>query len=120
MDENTKKQLDLIGFNLRRYRTNAKLTQKQVAERAGISVSHYANLERGNKSMSAWTLHALADALNVSADLLLYEENCDPHVQNICHLLRGKSDDTAITAENMIRTLLDRFPAKDKGAAPDE
>jgi len=120
MDENTKKQLDLIGFNLRRYRTNAKLTQKQVAEQAGISVSHYANLECGNKSMSAWTLRSLAEALNVSADLLLYEGNCDLHIQNIRHLLYGKSEDTVIAAENMIRTLLDHFPAKDKGAAPEE
>lgn len=113
MDANTKKQLDLIGRNLLRYRTDAKLTQKQVAERAGISTSHYANLERGSKPMSAWTLHALADALNVSADLLLYEENYDPHVQNICHLLHGKSQDTVVAAENIVRTMLDHFPAKD-------
>lgn len=118
MDESTKKQLDLIGRNLRRCRANAKLTQKQIAERAGISVSHYANLERGNKAMSAWTLRSLADALGVSADLLLYEENCDSHIQNIRHLLRGKPDDTVIAAENMVRTLLDHFTGKDGGEPP--
>lgn len=120
MDENTKKQLDLIGRNLRRYRTAAKLTQKQAAERAGISVSHYANLERGNKAMSAWTLRSLVDALHVSADLLLYEENRDPHVQNILHLLHGSSDDTVIAVENLIRTLLDGFTAKDESEPPEK
>lgn len=120
MDANMKNQLDMIGRSLRRYRTNAKLTQKQVAEQAGISVSHYANLERGSKSMSAWTLYALADVLNVSADLLLYGEKCDPHIQNIRCLLHGKSEDTVIAAENMIRALLNHFPEKDGGAASEE
>ncbi len=117
MDERTKKQLDVIGRNLRRYRTAAKLTQKQVAERAGISVSHYANLERGNKAMSAWTLRSLADALNVSADLLLYGETRDLHVQNIRHLLRDKPDGTLTAAENLIRALLEDFTAEDESEA---
>ena len=37
----------LAGRNLQRCRTNAKLTQEQVAEKAGISTSFYTNLERG-------------------------------------------------------------------------
>lgn len=36
----------LAGRNLQRCRTNAKLTQEQVAEKAGISTSFYTNLER--------------------------------------------------------------------------
>lgn len=50
----------IVGRNLQRCRANAGLTQEQVAEQAGISTSFYANLERGNRCMSAPVLRALA------------------------------------------------------------
>jgi len=42
----------LIGNNIQQYRLKQNLTQEQLAEKAGISTSFYANLERGKKSMS--------------------------------------------------------------------
>ena len=47
--ENLRKQ---IGVNLRKYRLRAQLTQEQVAEKAGISVPFYGNIESGNLLMS--------------------------------------------------------------------
>jgi predicted ATPase/DNA-binding CsgD family transcriptional regulator/transcriptional regulator with XRE-family HTH domain len=52
---------------LRRYRAVAHLTQKQVAERAGLSPSAIAALERGERRPPpAATVKVLADALNLS------------------------------------------------------
>ena len=55
--ENLRKR---IGSNLKKCRLNAQLTQEQVAERAGISVPFYGNIESGNRLMSMETLIALA------------------------------------------------------------
>ena len=57
--ENLRKR---IGSNLKKCRLNAQLTQEQVAERAGISVPFYGNIESGNRLMSMETLIALARA----------------------------------------------------------
>lgn len=120
MDTQVKKRQELIGQNLRKYRTIAKLTQGQLAQQAGISISYYARLERGNRSMSAWVLYSLANALNVSADCLLYEESQHTPMESIRYLLRGKPDDTVADVVDVIQTLLDRFTAKREGNPPEK
>lgn len=104
----TKKALgDIVGRNLLKYRTEHHLTQEEVAEKAGISTSFYANLERGKKSMSIMVLRNLADALNVSTDSLLYGERSESHVQNIVLLLDGRPEPLLTAAEQLLRTLTD-------------
>lgn len=75
----------LAGRNLQRCRTNANLTQEQVAERVGISTSFYTNLERGSRSMSIPVLVALADVLHVSTDCILYKESSEILVPRVHH-----------------------------------
>ncbi len=106
----TKQQLAIIiGKNLLKYRTENNYTQEELAEKVGISTSFYANLERGNKSMSLLVLRNLADALQVSTDALLYECNPQCHMQSIYTILRNKSNSFIIAAEKMIRLLSENF-----------
>lgn len=96
----------IVGRNLQRCRANAGLTQEQVAEQAGISTSFYANLERGNRCMSAPVLRALADTLGVRANSLLYNEDANSHIENICALLKEQPAWFSLAAENSIRALI--------------
>lgn len=106
----TKQQLAIIiGKNLLKYRTENNYTQEELTEKVGISTSFYANLERGNKSMSLLVLRNLADALQVSTDALLYECNPQCHMQSIYTILRNKSNSFIIAAEKMIRLLSENF-----------
>lgn len=106
----TKNQLaHIIGKNLLKYRTENNLTQEELAEKVGISTSFYANIERGNRSMSLLVLRNLADALQVSTDALLYEDNSQCHLQSIYTILRNKSDSFIIAAIKMIRLLSENF-----------
>ena len=57
----------IIGTNLQRLRTQRGLTQEQLAEKAGISTSFCANIERGNKGVSLSVLYDLADSCGLSA-----------------------------------------------------
>jgi len=60
-----------IGLRIRRLRRNQGLTQEQLAERAGISLSFLGHIERGTRVLSVATLCSIAAALQCSADELL-------------------------------------------------
>lgn len=99
----------LIGRNLQRCRDKVNLTQEQVAERAGISTSHYANLERGSRTMSVPVLLALAGVFHVSANTILYREDSKTHITNISNLLIGKPEPFIIAAEGVMYALVEGF-----------
>src|SRR6185437_945797 len=57
-----------FGLLLKRYRRAAHLTQAQLAERAGFSVTYISKLERGARQPQRATVLLLADALDLSGD----------------------------------------------------
>ncbi len=59
--------------NLHRLRKNAKLTQAQLAERAGLPRATLANMERAGSNPGIQSVMAVAKALGVSVDELLTE-----------------------------------------------
>lgn len=62
----SRRKAGIVGVNLRRIRTAAGLTQREVAERAGLHPVTVANLETGGrKSADDATVDALARALGV-------------------------------------------------------
>ena len=84
--------LTTIGKNVKTYRHSRKMTQEQLAELAGVSTSFCANIERGKKGVSICTLCDFADALGVTVNDLLYDDNTDQRIDNITVLLRNKPD----------------------------
>lgn len=65
--ESDEKLYAVIGKNIKRYRIAAGLTQVQLCERAGISLSYLTKLEseKCEKSVSLSFLNLLANTLNV-------------------------------------------------------
>ena len=57
----------VIGTNIKHYREQARLTQMQLAEQAGISISYLSKIEAAgcDKSLSISALNQIANALNV-------------------------------------------------------
>lgn len=60
-----------IGKRIRIARHWQGMTQEQVAELMGISVSFVGHIERGTRKLSVETLHGLCTVLCVSSDYLL-------------------------------------------------
>jgi transcriptional regulator with XRE-family HTH domain len=60
-----------IGENLKALRTRRLLTQDELAERAGVSQSTIANIERDNAEPQFRTIRKLAKALDVDPTELL-------------------------------------------------
>lgn len=56
---------------VRAQREKRKLTQEELAARAGISISYVSMLERGNRTPPLDTVGAVAKALNVKPAVLL-------------------------------------------------
>ena len=63
--------LESIGKNIRKYRVLRKLRQEDLAEKADLSVNYIGDLERGEKLPALDTFITIANALEVSADMLL-------------------------------------------------
>ena len=62
-----------IGKNIRKCRKAMQIGQDKLAEKIHVSTNYIGNLERGEKMPSLETLVALADALGVSADVILHD-----------------------------------------------
>jgi transcriptional regulator with XRE-family HTH domain len=58
---------DAMAINLRRERHDRKMTQEDLADRAGLSSRYLGSIERGAVSASVTVLGQLAKALRVSA-----------------------------------------------------
>lgn len=56
---------------LKLLRTNAKLTQQEIASRLGVERSTYVKYERGSSDPPSSTLVRLADMFDVSVDYIL-------------------------------------------------
>ncbi len=63
--------LESIGKNIRKFRRAQKLTIETLAEKVDLSVNYIGDIERGEKSCSLETLINIANALEVSSDMLL-------------------------------------------------
>ncbi len=64
-------KLDSIGKNIRAYRQAKKLRQEDLAVKTGLSTNYIGMVERGEKIPSLETFICIANALGVSADMLL-------------------------------------------------
>ena len=64
---------DSIGKNIRKYRSSKKMRQEDLAELTGLSTTYVGMVERGEKIPSLETFLSILNALNISADMVLYE-----------------------------------------------
>jgi transcriptional regulator with XRE-family HTH domain len=62
-----------IGQKIRKYRKAHGLSQEQLAEQIGISVTHMSHIETGNTKLSLQVFVEIARCLEVPADELLFE-----------------------------------------------
>lgn len=61
------KDLKNLGRKLKEAREKKKMTQAQVAEKAGMNTNYYAVIERGEINPSYETLKKIAEALDIKS-----------------------------------------------------
>ena len=65
--------LKVLGDHVRRERALRGMTRRQLARDSGVSERYLAQIESGHGNISVLVLKQLANALNVSPDVLLFE-----------------------------------------------
>lgn len=68
-----------LGRRIRIQRRTLHLTQEQVAERSGISLSFLGHIERGTRKASLETLISISNVLKVSPAVLLQDSLLYPN-----------------------------------------
>ena len=91
-----------LGHNLMRLRKQAGLTQVQLAEQVGISMTFISRVERGEKLVSIKVLETLADFFDVSYDDLLREPSSVSGFARIQASLEGHSPEYIKQIANII------------------
>jgi XRE family transcriptional regulator, aerobic/anaerobic benzoate catabolism transcriptional regulator len=106
--------LKLLGDRVRKIRARRGMTRKQLARDSGVSERYLAQIEAGQGNISVLVLRQLAKALNVSVDVLLFE-NPEPPVELVhtVEFLRGLSPEDLKLAHQL---LLDQFGGLDPAA----
>lgn len=102
----------ILAQNLLRIRSEKGMTREQLAEKAGLSTTFYANLESGNKMMSIVSLRNIADALGTTTDSLLYNERPCDAADRVAAILRNHSENTALFVEKLVQLCIDELSAK--------
>ena len=69
---------ETIALRIRTIRKNRSITQEELAEKTGLTAMHISNLENNRSKMSLDSLSAIAHALDISTDQLLYGEDTHP------------------------------------------
>ena len=101
-----KMNLASLGQNIRKYRAKKGMRQEDLAEKVGLSSNYIGSLERGEKIPALLTFIEIANALEVSADMLL----CDIlvsgyHIKN--SLLSEKMEKLSSKDKEMIYDVID-------------
>ena len=101
-----------IGKNIKVARNACGYTQEILAEKAGISVEHITQVERGSKMMSVHRLLRVADALHVSIDTLVYDKEANNAKKDIAQMLVSIDDEDSQRLLGLIRYVDDNFLKK--------
>src|ERR1017187_6884843 len=64
-----------VGKRIAEVRDERGLTQRQLADKAGLSIAFLSEIENGKRNLSSRKLLRIADELNVSTDYLLRGEH---------------------------------------------
>jgi transcriptional regulator with XRE-family HTH domain len=94
-----------LGEIIRRQRELAELSMRQVAAMAGISNPYLSQIERGLRAPSEEVLRAIAESLNISADLLRGDAASDS-----AEVIEAIQSDADLTASQR-RSLIEAYEA---------
>ena len=105
----SQERLKAISAHLREERTARMLTQEELAEKVGLSVVYYCQIESANKAPSLETLINLSEELEVSIDSLIYGHKATTAQASIMQLLRRVPEDKLVRLERVMHTMVNQL-----------
>lgn len=105
-----------IGQNIRQLRKAKGLSQEELAEKIGISVTHMSHIETANTKLSLPVFLALSDVLNVRCDDLLKGKGrkYDDVISRIVRELGHMNEEQLLIMEDIIQSSIMILKKHDK------
>lgn len=100
---------DIFFTNVLRILDERKMTQKELAERAGISTAFISDIAKGQGNPSILTMEAISIALDVSLPVLLDTTDLDPKTLN--DLAGGKAPQSLPPGYKRVSAVLTDYQA---------
>jgi transcriptional regulator with XRE-family HTH domain len=100
---------ELLGKNIRKHRALAGMTQEQLAEIVGCTDRHIGKIENGQNTPSLAVAVAIANALNVGIDQLLYgdlKNRSDYFIQELVMLTEDFEARDKLLSIEMVKALV--------------
>lgn len=98
-----------LGARLRAERVRASVTQREIAERAGVSAKYLSRIELGQVTPSLYVAARVALAVGVSLDSLVGGPIAKPsprRFDRLARLLRDASDEEVARIARIVREVL--------------
>lgn len=112
------KNSTVFGRCVRRYRVEARLSLREVADKLGVSHVYLGEVERGVrgpmreerwndlvKAIPGLTIAELANAAAASKPVVINLNDADSHYTNLTHALARRVENRDLTQEEMTRLL---------------
>jgi predicted transcriptional regulator len=101
--------LAITGSSLKKLRTEARLTQKELAEMAGVSQAHIAKIERGKVDPRLSTVNRIFQALQTG------KERRSKDIMTEGVIFAKPSDNVLKASEVMVKNAVSQLPVSDRG-----
>ncbi len=95
----------IIGKRIQEFRNNCNITQAQLAEMTDLCVSYISYVETGKRQLSLASIIKIANALDVTVDMLL-TENLIPNHTDYQTEIDILMDDCSVMERQMLYELL--------------
>jgi len=95
-----------LGANIKAARSVLGFSQKEIAESAGISLSHYSQIEAGRRLPSLEVFINISESLKVSPDSLVYGERMATHQDAILQMLADLSDAELLRIDQLLHAIM--------------
>ena len=96
-----------VGERIRKAREMNGFTQENVAKMIGVNTPHISDMERGQTGVSIGTIIALCNALDVTAEYLLFGKDVS-HSSNFDKMLIQLDTDGKLFVEDCIQAYIKR------------
>ncbi len=98
-------RISSLGANIKAARSVLGFYQKEIAESAGISLSHYSQIESGKRLPSLEVFINISEALKVSPDSLVYGERMATRQDAILQMLADLSDAELLRIDRLLHAI---------------
>jgi len=101
-----------VGLRIKKSRDHLQMTQENLGENIGVGPQHISDVERGTVGISIGTLIKFCDALNVTADYILFGEDVTHSGVPVYEAINDMTTNDKIFIEELLELCIKKLKQK--------